>query len=103
MGTIDQLTWDSLYNWAMRQQIVGATNSSHYCPIARFLDEVTENRWTVDDGQAAKLNDVHCYENETNSLPQWAKIVADAVDALNGDRVTRAQFLAIMDEVQPEV
>lgn len=95
------LTWDGLYTWATSHPIVGDTNSSHYCPIARYLDETTDDDWTVDDGQVAKLGWGNCDEKEWYTLPEWARIVADAVDALHGERVTREQFLAIMDSIQP--
>jgi hypothetical protein len=97
------LSWDALYNWAQTQPIAGDTNSSFSCPIARFLDSETHSKWTVDEGQATHLCGSLESEGETYSLPQWAAIVADAVDAVERDRITREQFLAIMDEVRPEV
>lgn len=97
------LSWDALYDWAQTQPIVGDTNSSFSCPIARFLDNTTYEKWTVDEGQATKIGWADEIEKATYSLPQWAKIVADAVDAVERDRITREQFLVIMDEVRPEV
>lgn len=95
------IDWESVQAWAQTQRIVGDSDSAFSCPLANYLNDMTGESWTVSDGQVAHLLG-GSHEKETYALPEWAKIAADLVDALQTERITGEEFSAILLEVQPE-
>ena len=104
------LDWQKLYDWAQTQPaetIIGKRCDNGCCPVARYLQEKTGQRWSV--GPSLRLaNESAAHRIEK---PLWIEDLIRAVDApaMSEDvhhvskYITREEFLTALDAVLPSV